>query len=270
MRGLSSVVLVLALGTGLALVVVSFPGTGVTDGSTPPAVGNRSPALISPLNTTDCSLVGNQSGTVAAIGWPSSFANDITSMFAKLCVDPVFVQQVSEWGGWRFVPPVTANGTTTPGFWWPGNFTEQYGGAGPPCPCSNSTSFNLQYLAGSNASHPPGNVTGNCTGLCGWVETWYGFLPGDNYTGPNFVRGYPPVCTGCPGPIRAPPFPWGGPLALVFWSGLVSVVAVVVVLVVVLRRPPPPQASRPSSPVPPSPGPDSYSGPETRAPEHPP
>ena len=112
-----------------------FEGRGI---SSPPASGPVTPALAPqsahPLNATDCGLVSATyiQGTVSAIDWPPSYATDVEIIYANLCNDSAFVTLLSQWGGWYWFPPITANGTTTPGYLVALNLTLQFGWRGPP------------------------------------------------------------------------------------------------------------------------------------------
>ncbi len=170
------------------------------------------------------------------MGWPPSYAKDIQIMFAKLCNDTAFVTLLSIWGGWHWTPPVTANGTTTPGSWAPSNFSLQFGGSGPPSAWGNWTYFGLEWISWANV---PANATthGPCR-PCQWAEFWSGSLPGTNYTGPNLTI-YQVIIVGGPsGPGSAGPTGLFLLLSNVWFVGLLAavVLAVAISSLVVSRR----------------------------------
>jgi hypothetical protein len=214
-------------------------------GSLPQAGGPVTPAIVPqtlvPSNATDCGLVTSTyfNGTISSLGWPPSYATDSEIMFAKLCNDTAFVTLLSEWGGWHWIPPVTANGTTTPGYVVSANFTLQFGGSG----WGNWTFFVVQWISWDKI---PANVTSAAPcHPCQWVEYWTGSLPGTNYTGPNLTI-YPVIYAGGP-PSPGPSGPTGLFLVLTnvwFVCLLAAVVLAVAIFSLVVvrgrspRRPP--------------------------------
>ncbi|HTS32978.1 MAG TPA: hypothetical protein VMI55_03445 [Thermoplasmata archaeon] len=184
-------------------------------------------------------------GTESSFGWPSSYANDTEIIWAKLCNDTSFESLLAEWGGWYWIPPVTANGTTTPGYWIASNLSMPIEESGPPSAWGNWTYFTVTWL--SWASIPP-NVTSTCGGPpCLWSEVWVASLPGTSYTGPyltisySFSAGGPPPSHSSPAPVSSL---WG--LAIAAWvgllagGGLTAAMAILVAVRVRTTRPPPP------------------------------
>jgi hypothetical protein len=160
------------------------------------------------------------------MGW-ASIEGNVSSIFAKLCVMPVFESLLLEWGGWVYVPPVTANGTTVPGhIAGPTNFTAYYEGFGSNPPLY--VDFAVQWV---------GTCTANQSGIpndlwCSWSEYWTGNTSNDNLTGPFFEVG-PVIIAG--GPERSQPasFPLND---LLLVGGLAAALVVVASIVVVTRR----------------------------------
>jgi hypothetical protein len=224
---------------------ISPPQTGRPASS---AIATQAPV---PSNATDCGLLSPSyiQGTESSQGWPPSYAQDTQIMFAKLCNDTAFLTLLSEWGGWHWTPPVTANGTTIPGSWYPGNFSLQLGGSGPPSAWGNWTYFGLEWISWVKI---PSNVTthGPCR-PCQWAEFWAGSLPGTNYTGPNLTI-HQALSLG--GPSSPGPSGVAGLFSLIsnVWvDGLLATVVLAVAissLVVVRRRAsrPPPQSGPPA------------------------
>jgi len=217
----------------------SLPRPG---GATSAAVAPQTPV---PLNATDCGLLSSSyiAGTVAAFGWPSSYAKDIEIIWAKLCNDTTFESLMAEWGGWYWFPPVTANGTTTPGYWIASNLSMPIGGSGPPSAWGNWTNFIVTWTSWASV---PANADSTCWEVpCRWSETWAGSLPGTNYTGPSlyiyepFSAGGapPPSSPGSPGPAGPSAVTWLGPL---LGGALAVAMAILVAARVRTTRPPPP------------------------------
>jgi hypothetical protein len=241
--GIAVVVSLMVVGSS-ALPVLGGQAVSLSQSGTPiaPAVAPQTPV---PSNATDCGLLSPYyiQGTTSSLGWPPSYAKDVEIMFAKLCNDTAFVDLLSEWGGWHWAPPVTANGTTTPGYWAPSNFTVQFGGSGPPSAWGNWTTFLVTWTSWESA---PANVSspGTCP-PCEWQEYWVGSLPGTNYTGPNLTV-HQLVSTGGSSPPGS-----SGPTGLflllsnAWFVGILSavVIAVAISSLVVVRR----RASRPRS-----------------------
>jgi hypothetical protein len=212
-----------ALGIAIGAIVVltplavpSFQGLGAAlSPGGPPVALAPAPQSLHPLNATDCGLLSSSyiTGTESAAGWPPSYANDTEVIWAKLCNDTSFVSLLAEWGGWYWFPPVTANGTTTPGYLVALNLSMSIGGSGPPSAWGNWTYFMVTWTSWASV---PKNASSTCRGVpCRWSETWVGSLPGTNYTGPSLYI-YTPFTGGGP----PPPSPSGpaGPSA-VAWLG---------------------------------------------------
>jgi hypothetical protein len=223
---LSAILVGVVIGASVTIMTANESLSGFTGAS---AGGTSSGPLLatpgeSPHNATDCNLL-NVSG-LAGEGLGDIEAN-VSAMFARLCVLPAFEALLFQWGGWVYVPPVTANGTTIPGHWGgPTNFTVQYGGSD-----SNPTvyvAFVVFWVA---------TCTVNQSGLpndhwCSWNEYWSGNTSNNNLTGPLFYVG-PVIIAGGPGLSRPSSFT-GYDLALV--GGVAVVLVVVASLVVVTRR----------------------------------
>lgn len=177
---------------GLAILVVLSPvlsgGHGAGHIQVVLGVGRSAPHEIShPSNSTDCNLVNESyfNGTVSALGWPSEFGPDAYVMWSDLCGTPTFASLLQEWGGWTWEPPVTANGTTTPGYWTALNFSVQFGASRPPSAWGNWTYFGVSWISWAPL---PSNASKDCAGPpCKWNEYWTGSLPGTNYSGPSLT-----------------------------------------------------------------------------------
>jgi hypothetical protein len=245
-----------ALGIAIGAIVVltplavpSFQGLGAALSPGGPPVGLApAPQSLHPLNATDCGLVSSSyiAGTVSAIGWPPSYATDVEIVWAKLCNDSAFVTLLAEWGGWYWMPPVTANGTTTPGYLLAANLSLPFAWSGPPSPWGNWSYFMITWNSWASV---PANANSTCWEIpCRWSETWVASLPGTNYTGPSlyiyepFSAGGPPPPSspgspGAPGPAGPSAVTWLGPL---LGGALAIAMAILVAVRVRTTRPPPP------------------------------
>jgi hypothetical protein len=211
----------------------------------PPVALAPAPQSARPLNATDCGLLSATyiQGSVSGIGWPPGYATETEIMYAKLCNDSAFVSLLAKWGGWHWMPPVTSNGTTTPGYLVSLNFTLEFGQSGPPSAWGNWSDFVVEWVSWNAV---PANVSspGTCP-PCIWVEFWAGSLPGTNYSRPNLTvyelsSGGGPPTSRSPGPVSpASSFQDAWFVGLI--AGVDLVVAVTALVAFRRRVTPPPQ-----------------------------